>query len=151
MDNEQSISTWWTLKVTLGLVAFLTGLDKFFNVLTRWIDYVSPAVVDAFHLGPISLQLFLRGTGILEMLLGFAILTRWTKPGGYLTALWLTAFAVNLVIMGKFYDVALYYLALSLAAFTLGRWTEVRRVVRVTTTDARRAVDADAGLLRLNL
>jgi hypothetical protein len=28
-------SAWWTLKVGLGLGAFLAGLDKFFNVLTN--------------------------------------------------------------------------------------------------------------------
>ena len=34
--------TWWSLRVTYGLLAFLAGLDKFFNVLTNWEHYLSP-------------------------------------------------------------------------------------------------------------
>ena len=36
MENSQLNQSWWSLRITYGLVAFLAGLDKFFHVLTNW-------------------------------------------------------------------------------------------------------------------
>jgi hypothetical protein len=35
-------SSWWALRISLGLAASLAALDKFFNLLTNWGLYVSP-------------------------------------------------------------------------------------------------------------
>ena len=35
-------SAWWALRLSFGLVPFLAGLDKFFNILTDWTQYQSP-------------------------------------------------------------------------------------------------------------
>jgi hypothetical protein len=35
------------LQVALGLTATLAGLDKFFNILTNWSAYLSPAIASA--------------------------------------------------------------------------------------------------------
>jgi hypothetical protein len=61
------------------------------------------------------------------MIVGLAILTRWTRLGAYVASLWLVAIALNLVTMGAFFDVAVRDILLALAAFTLARLTEVRQ------------------------
>ena len=147
MDNGRLTSSWWTLKIALGLVPLITGLHKFFNVLTNWTDYANPALF--IHV-PIAPEIFVRGVGILEMIVGIAILTRWTRLGAYLAALWLTAVAVNLATMGRYYDVAMRDLVLAVAAITLARMTETRRA-ESTSTASERATSLEGGILRLNL
>jgi hypothetical protein len=61
------------------------------------------------------------------MIVGLAILTRWTRLGAYVASLWLVGIALNLVTMGTFFDVAVRDILLALAAFTLARLTEVRQ------------------------
>lgn len=147
MDNGRLTSSWWTLKIALGLVPLLTGLDKFFNVLTNWTDYANPAL---FIYVPVAPEVFVRGVGILEMIVGMAILSRWTKAGAYLAALWLTAVAVNLATMGRYYDVAVRDLVLAVAAITLARLTEARRAESLSTAEVR-TNSLEGGILRLNL
>lgn len=44
--------------------------------------------------------------GVIEMIAGLAILTKWTRRGSYVAAAWLLAIAINLVSAGMFLDVA---------------------------------------------
>jgi len=81
MESNRSLdSAWWALRVGLGLAAFLAGLDKFFNILTDWSQYVSPFTA---QLLPISVGAFLGIVGVVEMLVGLAVLTAWTRLGAY--------------------------------------------------------------------
>jgi uncharacterized membrane protein YphA (DoxX/SURF4 family) len=146
MDRRLT-STWWTLKIALGAAPFLAGLDKFFNLLTNWADYLNPR---ALELVPVSADVFMRGVGIIEMIVGLAILTRWTKLGSYLAACWLVAIAVNLVSMEKFYDIAVRDVLLAVAAFSLARLTAVRQAERVQS-DATPWEASPRGILSLNL
>lgn len=147
MDNTRTASTWWTLKIAVGLVPFLAGLDKFANVLTNWAEYLNPAVVDRV---PVAPELLLQCVGAFEMLVGLAILTRWTRPGAYLAALWLAAIAANLISMGRHLDVAVYNLLLSMAAVALARLTASRRSEPVASV-APRAEVSHGEFLQLNL
>lgn len=61
------------------------------------------------------------------MIVGIAILTRWTRLGAYVAAVWLVGIALNLVTMGTFFDVAVRDLLIAVAAFTLARLTEVKQ------------------------
>jgi len=93
---------------------------------------------------PVSAGLLLRGVGVVEMVVGLAILTRWTRTGAYLAMAWLILIALNLVLTGKFFDVAVRDLEMAVAAFALARLTAARvpaavpglgaRAVRVATT-----------------
>ncbi len=124
MNTDKRLdSVWWALRIGLGLGAFLAGLDKFFNVLTDWNAYLSPAVT---ALLPVSGPTFMRVVGVIEMVVGLAILTRWTRIGAYVAAGWLAAIAANLVTTGTFFDVAVRDLEMAIAAFALARLTEVR-------------------------
>ena len=130
MDQRLN-SSWWALRIALGLAPFLAGLDKFFNLLTKWTMYLSPL---ALRVVPVAPETFMRAVGVIEMIVGIAILTRWTRLGAYVAAAWLVCIALNLVSMGAFLDVAVRDLLIAVAAFSLARLTEVRvSVVRPFT------------------
>ena len=109
------------LRVSFGLVPLLAGLDKFTYLLTDWSAYVGPV---ARSLLPVDAATFLYAVGIVEILVGLAVLTRWTVIGSYAAAAWLCVIAVNLVVAG-FFDIAVRDVVLAVAAFTLARLTEV--------------------------
>ena len=115
------------LRLAFGIVPFLAGLDKFFNVLADWPQYLSPA---AQAILPVSAQTFMYAAGVIEMVVGLAILTRWTLIGSYVAAAWLTAIALNLVASGRFLDVAVRDLVMATAAYTLARLTEAAAASR---------------------
>jgi hypothetical protein len=124
-DNKLN-SAWWALRIGLGAAPFLAGLDKFFNVLTNWGLYLSPAVE---RLLPVSGTTFMHAVGVIEMIVGLAILTRWTRIGSYVAMLWLILIAGNLLATGRFLDVAVRDLEMAIAAYTLARLTEQRQTV----------------------
>lgn len=128
------------LRVSFGLLPLLAGLDKFTYFLTDWSAYVGPITRSLL---PVSPQTFLYAVGIVEVLVGLAVLTRWTLIGSYVAAGWLTLIAVNLVLAG-FFDIAVRDVVLAIAAFTLARLTAVHdtaeeRVEERRVERARRA------------
>lgn len=122
MDSQLN-SVYWPLRVTFGAVAFLAGLDKFFNILTHWEKYVSPLVLDVV---PFSATLLMKVVGVIEMAAGLIVLSGLTRFGGYLVAAWLTAIAVSLLTGGEYLDVAVRDVVMAVGAFTLARVSELR-------------------------
>ena len=121
--NRSLTPAWWALRAGLGAAAFLAGLDKFTNLLTTWTNYLNPMATEII---PVSAETFMRGVGVVEMIVGLAILTRWTRLGAYVAMAWLVCIALSLVTMGAYLDVAVRDLEMAIAAFTLARLTEVR-------------------------
>jgi uncharacterized membrane protein YphA (DoxX/SURF4 family) len=115
--------SWWVLRIGLGLGPFLAGLDKFFNVLTDWTMYISPLALKVL---PFSGTTFMHVVGVIEMIVGIAILTKWTRLGAYVACGWLVAIALNLVSTGMFFDLAVRDVEIALAAFVLAKLTEVQ-------------------------
>ena len=130
--DERVESARQVLKVTFGVVPFLAGLDKFFNLLADWPRYLSPL---AESILPVGGQTFMYVAGIVEMAVGIVILTRWTAIGSWIAAAWLVAIAVNLVAAG-FLDVAVRDLVMATGAFALARLTEAHDVASVSGTPA---------------
>jgi uncharacterized membrane protein YphA (DoxX/SURF4 family) len=130
---------WWVLRIGLGLGPFLAGLDKYFNLLTNWTGYISPLVLKAL---PFSGQTFMHIVGVIEMIVGLAILTKWTRLGAYVASAWLVAIAINLISTGMFFDVAVRDVEMALAAFVLARMTEVRRDVLQSEVPHERSANA---------
>jgi uncharacterized membrane protein YphA (DoxX/SURF4 family) len=145
--DRRIVPTWWTLKLALGAGPFLAGLDKFFNLLTNWTDYLNPV---ALQYVPVDAETFMRCVGIVEMIVGLMILTRWTRSGAYVAAGWLVAIAVSLVAMGKYYDIAVRDVLLAVAAFTLARLSAVRQAEFVHS-DARPYKHSPREILTLKL
>jgi hypothetical protein len=121
-SNKKINSAYWALRVAFGAVPFLAGLDKFFNVLTNWEMYLSPLAQSAL---PVSATTFMHIAGVVEMVVGIGILTRFTRLGSYVAAGWLVGIALNLLAAG-FFDIAVRDLVMAVAAFTLGHLSEVR-------------------------
>ena len=110
------------MRIAVGLMATLAGLDKFFNILADWGSYVSPA---AAQLLPFSTDVLMGIVGVVEIAVGIGILTAVPVLGAYVASAWLLLVAVNLVIAGHL-DVAVRDVVLSIAAFTLARLIQVR-------------------------
>jgi len=111
------------LWLTYGLVPLLAGLDKFFNLLTDWPKYLSPLIAGLL---PVTPQTFLHVVGIIEILVGLLVLTRWTRLGAWIAAAWLILIAGNLAILGLF-DIAVRDLGLAVGSYTLARLAELRQ------------------------
>lgn len=116
-------SAWWSLRVGLGLTAFLAGLDKFFNILTKWDAYLSPM---AQRVLPLSPRAFMHVAGVIEMIVGVAILTSFPRYGAYVMMVWLLAIAANLVTTGHYFDIAVRDVVMALGAYSLARLSEAR-------------------------
>jgi uncharacterized membrane protein YphA (DoxX/SURF4 family) len=114
---------WWALRIGLGLGPFLAGLDKFFNILADWTTYISPLALNVL---PFSGRTFMHIVGVIEMAVGIAILTKWTRWGAYVACAWLVGIALNLLTTRMFFDVAVRDVEIALAAFVLARLSEVR-------------------------
>jgi uncharacterized membrane protein YphA (DoxX/SURF4 family) len=110
------------LRLALGLTATLAGLDKFFNLLADWSTYVSPL---AAQLLPVSPETFMYAVGVIELIVGVAILGIAPVIGTYVASAWLLLVAVNLVLAGHL-DIAVRDVVMSIAAFTLARLLEIR-------------------------
>jgi hypothetical protein len=113
-----------TLQLALGLTATLAGLDKFFNILADWGQYVSPQIA---QLLPFSVATFMAIVGVVEIGVGVAILAAAPRLGAYVASAWLLLVAANLAVAGYF-DVAVRDVVMSIAAFTLARGFEVREL-----------------------
>ena len=121
MDNKLN-APWVALRLGIGLTATLAGLDKFLNLLADWGSYVSPVAAEML---PISVPTFMGIVGIIELAVGFMILSGWTRIGAYIASAWLIGVAANLALAGYF-DVAVRDVVMSIGAFTLARLTEAR-------------------------
>lgn len=107
------------LAFTVAPIAF--GLDKFFNLMVHWPNYLAPWIND---LAPGSGQQFMYAVGVTEILAGVAVAVK-PRYGAYVVAGWLAGIILNLLSYSGFYDVALRDFGLLLGALTLGRLASV--------------------------
>jgi hypothetical protein len=121
--DAQLNSAWWALRIGLGLGPIFAGIDKYFNILTDWTMYLSPL---ATKVVPVSASTFMHVVGVVEIIAGAIVLSKWTKIGSYIVMAWLLAIAVNLVTTGMFYDLAVRDVEIAIGAFTLAQLTAVR-------------------------
>jgi len=131
--------SWWVLKIALGLMPILAGLDKYFNKLADWTMYLSPL---ATKVVPVSAATFMHVVGVVEIIAGILVLSRWTKVGSYIVMLWLLAIAVNLVTTGMFYDLAVRDVEIAAAAFVLAQLSTLREAGAATTAASKAATQA---------
>jgi uncharacterized membrane protein YphA (DoxX/SURF4 family) len=125
LDNRLN-APYWSLRTVFGVVPLVAGLDKFTNLLTDWRQYLNPL---AERMLPMSGSTFMRVVGVIEILVGLAVLTRWTRLGAYVASVWLVLIALNLLTSGHFLDVAVRDLSMAVGAFALARLEEAREKV----------------------
>ncbi len=122
MQDKHRTTAYWSLRIALGVVPVLAGLDKFTNLLARWETYLSPAVAGLL---PVSPAVFMRAAGVIEVVVGAGILLGRARIFGWIASGWLAAIALELVTTGRFLDVAARDLVLAAAAFALAELAPV--------------------------
>ncbi len=107
------------LRSAFTIAPILFGLDKFFNFMVQWSDYLAPWIDD---LVPGSAQSFMYVVGVIEIIAGVVVAFA-PHLGGYLVAAWLGGIVVNLLTgrPPEHYDIALRDVGLGLAALSLAR------------------------------
>ncbi len=104
-----------TLRITYGLVPIIAGLDKFMHVLTDWNKYLAPVVTDVIPLSPGA---FMSIVGVIEIVAGIIVFVR-PKLGSIIVGLWLIGIAINLLLTGQYFDVAVRDIVMAIGAFCL--------------------------------
>lgn len=103
------------LRLGFTVAPILFGLDKFFNVMTDWTEFLPEFVTDA-----VSGTAVMAIVGVVEIAAGVGV---WLRPRifAYVVAAWLGLIILTLLLAGDFLDVALRDLGLLLGAVALGQ------------------------------
>ena len=132
--NERLNVSWWALRVGLGVGPIITGIDKYFNKLADWSMYLSPL---ATKVVPVGATTFMHAIGLVEIIAGLIVLSRWTRIGSYVVMFWLLGIAVNLVTTGMFYDLAMRDVEIAIGAFALTQLTAMREQQATVRSNAK--------------
>ena len=108
------------LRTAFTLAPVVFGLDKFFDVLTDWKQYLAPTFNDII---PGTGHQAMLMVGVVEIVAGLLVALR-PRIGGYVVAAWLAGIILNLLLIPDFYDVALRDFGLSLGALALARLSQ---------------------------
>lgn len=103
------------LRYTYAIVPIVAGLDKFTHLLTDWNKYLAPAVANIL---PFSPDTFMSMVGVIEIIAGVLVLIK-PKLGSLIVCLWLVGIAINLLLTGEYFDVAVRDLVMAIGAFSL--------------------------------
>ena len=117
--REPGVQAFTVLRVGFTVAPILFGLDKFFNLMTDWTQYLAPWINDIV---PGTAQQAMYAVGVIEIVAGILVAVA-PRLGGYVVAAWLGGIILNLLTAGEpgYYDIALRDFGLLLGAFSLGR------------------------------
>ncbi len=112
---EESRFAYKILHLGYTVAPILFGLDKFFNLMTDWVDFLPAFVTDA-----VSGSMVMGVVGVIETVAGIGV---WLRPRIFapVVAAWLGLIIVTLIIAGDFWDIALRDFGLLLGALALWR------------------------------
>lgn len=116
---------YWVLKTGFVAAPVLAGLDKFFNYMTDWTDYLAPVIPEMLNVSP---ETFMSGVGVIEVIAGIGVLFK-PKIFAYVVCAWLVGIICNLLLLGAYYDIALRDLGLAIGAYALGQLSHVHEDV----------------------
>ena len=105
------------LRTAFTVAPIIFGLDKFFNILTDWPQYLAPWID---NIVPGTAQQAMYLVGVIEIVAGIVVAIR-PRIGGLIVAAWLLGIIVNLLTLPGYYDVALRDVGLFAAAVALWR------------------------------
>ena len=118
--SKPSYQAYQILHLGFTVAPILAGLDKFFNLLVNWEQYL-PAFAKNMT-GGHGHELMLA-VGVIEIVAGLGV---WFKPRlfAYVVAAWLLLIIANLLMIPGYFDVALRDFGLSLGALALARLSQ---------------------------
>jgi len=105
------------LRTGFAVAPILFGLDKFFNILVHWPQYLAPWIN---NIVPGSAQAAMYGVGVIEIAAGLLVAVK-PRYGAPLVAAWLAGIVVNLLTFSGWYDIALRDFGLMIGALALTR------------------------------
>ena len=114
------------LRLTYGLVPIVAGLDKFTNLLTTWSDYLSSSMKSML---PFDAMVFMKIVGIIEIVAGIIVLLR-PLYGAYIVMAWLILIALELILGGHYFDVAVRDLVMAIGAYSFAQLTKITAGVK---------------------
>ena len=117
LRTDPAYQAFMLLRIAFTVAPILFGLDKFFNVMVDWEQYLAPWIND---LSPLSATHTMYVVGVIEIVAGLVVAIR-PRFGGYLVAAWLAGIILNLLIQADFYDIALRDFGLLVGALALAR------------------------------
>lgn len=110
-----------TLKFTFGIVPIVAGLDKFTNLLTNWVDYLG----NNKSMIPFDPLTFMKMVGVIEIIAGILVFVR-PLVGAYIIMAWLICIAIQLLIGGHYFDVAVRDVVMAVGAYTFAQLTKMQ-------------------------
>ena len=115
--SGRAYQAYQVLHVGFVVAPIVAGLDKFFNLLVNWEQYL-PSFVNKM-VGGRGHELMLVA-GVIEIVAGLGVLFK-PKVFAYVVSAWLLVIIVNLLMIPGYYDVALRDFGLALGAVALAR------------------------------
>ena len=123
-SNKVVRSVWMVLRITFGIVPIVAGIDKFTDLLVNWDMYLHPGIASML---PFSPHVFMQIVGVIEIIAGLIVLAK-PSVGGWIVMAWLICIALTLIASGKFLDVAVRDIVMSIGAMSLARLSRVARL-----------------------
>ena len=112
---KESKRAYQILHLGYTVAPILFGLDKFFNLMTDWADFLPAFVTDT-----VSGSVVMGIVGVIEIAAGIGV---WLRPKIFapVVAAWLGLIIITLILAGGFWDIALRDFGLLLGALALWR------------------------------
>jgi uncharacterized membrane protein YphA (DoxX/SURF4 family) len=117
LKGDASYQAFVTLRVGFTVLPIVMGVDKFFNNLVNWEQYLAHWISD---ISPLSAVGTMHAVGVIEIVAGLLVAIK-PRYAAYVVAAWLGGIIVDLLSYSGYYDVALRDFGLMLGALTLGR------------------------------
>lgn len=108
------------LRLGFIVAPLLAGLDKFFNLLVNWEQYIPPFVNKL--IGGHGHELMLV-VGVIEIIAGIGVALK-PRVFAYVVSAWLLLIVANLLMIPGYFDVALRDFGLALGALALARLSQ---------------------------
>ena len=121
LKSDPAYQAFTIMRIAFTVAPILFGLDKFFDVMVDWEQYLAPWINDIV---PGSASTAMHLVGVVEIVAGVFVFLK-PRYGAYVVAAWLGGIILNLLTYSGYYDVALRDFGLLLGALTLGRLASV--------------------------
>lgn len=115
--GDPAYQAFLVLRVGFTALPIVMGIDKFFNNLVNWEQYLAHWI---WNISPWNAVHTMHVVGIIEIVAAVLVALK-PRYFAYLVAAWLGGIVIDLLTYSGYYDIALRDGALMLTAITLGR------------------------------
>jgi hypothetical protein len=119
-NTQPGYQAYQILRTGFTVAPIVAGLDKFFNLLVNWEQYL-PAFIKNLT-GGHGHELMLA-VGVIEVVAGLGVAFK-PRLFAYVVSAWLLLIVINLLMIPGYFDVALRDFGLSLGALALARLSQ---------------------------